>query len=209
MATVRFSGDLKGVILNNAKGLFAKRIEDAQANVPKDIGDRVYERGMGRYIPHFNNLPHQFFKHEDGIRIVKVGDVSCHINSKFSSKKIFPIADMPPETMMKAEGYFGNIALINTNGFWDDILAEITAYHAAIDAIVQQQQKFVANVDLIITAHATLAPALKVWPALWDLLPQGTKDKHKEIVERKKSEVTVDVDLGSLTAAVAFSKLVR
>lgn len=211
MATVRFSGELTSVILANAAKLFEKRLEDARANIPKDIGERVYERGMGRYITHFNNLPHQFFRTEDTMRISKAGDMTCQITCKFLTRKIFPVGDMPTETMMKYDGYsfMSGICLVNTDGYWDDIISEIKTYHDAIDSLVAQQRSLTDSVKAIITAHATLAPALKVWPALWDLLPESTKNKHKEIVERKKSEVTVDVDLGSLTAAVAFSKLTR
>ena len=212
MATVRFSGELTGHIIQNAKDLFKQRIEDAKANVPKDIADRVYERGLGRYQERFNALPSVFFRHEDTMKIIKIGDVKCQIECKYSgSKRVFPIGEMPPETMLKFDGYsyMGGLALVNTDGFWDDILAEVTAYQQAIDNLQSQQTSFIDSVKKVIAAHATLAPALKMWPALWDLVPEGTKNKHKEIVERNKSTPTVDVDLGSLTAAVTFSKLTR
>jgi hypothetical protein len=103
----------------------------------------------------------------------------------------------------------GGVALINTDGFWDDILDEVTAYQQTINNLQSQQSAFVLSVKKVIAAHATLAPALKMWPALWDLIPEDTKNRHKEIVARTKPAPTVDVDLGSLTAAVTFSKLTR
>jgi len=212
MSTVRFSGELTGLIIQNAKDLFKQRIEDAKANTPKDIADRVYERGLGQYQERFDVLPSVFFRREDTMKIIKIGDIKCQIECKYSSgKKVFPIGEMPPETMIKFDGYsyMGGVALINTDGFWDDILDEVTAYQQAIDNLQSQQTAFVESVKKVIAAHATLAPALKMWPALWDLIPEDTKNKHKEIVERNKSVPTVDVDLGSLTAAVTFSKLTR
>ena len=60
------------------------------------------------------------------------------------------------------------------------------------------------------TTYSTLAPALKAWPALWDLLDEDTKERHKKIVERKKKDTDdIGVDLNSMTAAVTFSKLTR
>jgi hypothetical protein len=41
------------------------------------------------------------------------------------------------------------------------------------------------------------------------LIPEDTKEKHREIKEREKKVVEVDVDLGAITAAVAFHKMTR
>jgi hypothetical protein len=73
-----------------------------------------------------------------------------------------------------------------------------------------KREEFIGMVNKIIESHVTLAPALKTWPALWELLPDETKEKHKEIKERKsrdKTEELEDVDLGKLTAAVTVHKL--
>jgi len=61
----------------------------------------------------------------------------------------------------------------------------------------------------VIEAHATLAPALKMWQPLWDLIPEEYKDRHRQVVEREKKDVKVDVDLTALTAQVAFHKMTR
>jgi hypothetical protein len=68
---------------------------------------------------------------------------------------------------------------------------------------------FVEQVKKIINAHATLAPALKLWQPLWDLIPEDYKERHRKVVERTKSDTQVDVDLGSLTATVVAHKLTR
>jgi hypothetical protein len=61
-------------------------------------------------------------------------------------------------------------------------------------------------VTKVIEAHATLAPALKVWPPLWELIPDEYKDRHREIKVQGKKEVTIDVDLGKLTAMSTAAK---
>jgi len=92
---------------------------------------------------------------------------------------------------------------------FEDIKAEATAYLERVNTIKQRKEVFVEQVKKIINAHATLAPALKMWQPLWDLVPEEYKERHRKVVERTKNEVTVDVDLGSLTAAVVAHKLTR
>ena len=71
-----------------------------------------------------------------------------------------------------------------------------------------KREEFTDGVGKVIGAYSTLAPALKAWPPLWDLLPDATKERHKEIVERVKKEVVVeDVDLSSMTTIATLAKL--
>jgi len=48
-----------------------------------------------------------------------------------------------------------------------------------------------------------------MWQPLWDLIPEEYKERHRQVVEREKKEVKVDVDLTALTAQVAFHKMTR
>ena len=61
-------------------------------------------------------------------------------------------------------------------------------------------------VSKVCDAYSTLAPALKAWPPLWDLIPEDVKDKHREIKERVKSEAVLSVDIGKLTALSTTAK---
>jgi hypothetical protein len=73
-----------------------------------------------------------------------------------------------------------------------------------------KQEKFLEGINKLMETYSTLAPALKAFPALWDLVPDEAKERHKKIVERKKAEVDVDsMDIQGMTAAVTFSKLTR
>ena len=54
----------------------------------------------------------------------------------------------------------------------------------------------------------TLAPALKVFPALWELVPDEAKERHKKIREKVVKEIdTSNIDLKSMAATVTFNKL--
>ena len=98
---------------------------------------------------------------------------------------------------------------LKDNLLWGELHADIVRWKEGVKAVEEKRKAFVEQVQKIITAHATLAPALKMWQPLWDLIPESYKDKHREIKERTKKEVDIDVDLQSLTATVVAHKITR
>jgi hypothetical protein len=97
---------------------------------------------------------------------------------------------------------------------WDSIKEEYEKYCLKIHKLGQEQKAFVDGVQEVINAYSTLAPALKAWPALWDLVPEEKKEKHREVVVRTKAADTAknlaeEVDLSKLTGHVTADKLTR
>ena len=87
---------------------------------------------------------------------------------------------------------------------------EFKEYNRKVFEIRNKQEKFLEGVNKIMDTYSTLAPALKAWQPLWDLLDDNTKERHKKVVERKKSsDADLGVNLNDMTAAVTFSKLTR
>ena len=206
MATVRFSQELKDAIIKNAENMFRKQIDDAQNNINTTWGDRVYEIIHRKYIPAMNALPLCFFSTTTTMKISKingkdVGGIEC----KMTSERPVP-RELPKDVPAKGKDYYG-YELIGSD--WEEIEQEVQAYRANIASVVEKKKAFVASVKKVIDAHATLAPALKMWQPLWDLIPEQYKERHREVVERVKKEVSVDVDLTALTAQVAFHKMTR
>jgi hypothetical protein len=72
-----------------------------------------------------------------------------------------------------------------------------------------RSQEFTEGVSKILSSFSTLAPALKEWPPLWELVPEHAKNKHKEITEKRKADKpSIDNStLNTLTAAMIASKL--
>jgi hypothetical protein len=211
MATVRFSDELKDAIIKNAEAIFAKQLDEALASYPKDWADRVYERAFAPYIPSMNSLPSCFFNDIESINIAKIGELEVGVACKLTNKRAYP-ANIPKtdDFPVKNTGYYSNTELVlKDSPMFEDIKAEAIAYKERVRVIRERKTVFVGQVKQIITAHATLAPALKMWQPLWDLIPESYKERHRKVVERTKGEVTVDVDLGSLTAAVVAHKLTR
>jgi len=210
MATVRFSDELKGAIIKNAEAIFKKQIDDALSSYPKDWADRVYERAFAPYIPSMNALPSCFFTTVGTLNIAKIGDMRVGVACELTNKRAYPYALPTTDDFPVSKASYSDTELaLKDIAMFEDIKAEAIAYMERVSTARQRKDVFVEQVKKIINAHATLAPALKMWQPLWDLVPEEYKERHRKVVERTKNEVTVDVDLGSLTAAVVAHKLTR
>lgn len=206
MATVRFSKELQDAIVKNAERMFDKQMDAAKGNINATWGDRIYEIIHAKYIPAMNALPMCFFSTTSEMKVSKingkdVGGLTC----KLTTERPVPNS-LPKDVPAKGRDYYG-YELVGHE--WEQIEQEIAEYRASIAAVAEKKKAFVESVKKVINAHATLAPALKMWQPLWDLIPEEYKERHRQVVEREKKEVKVDVDLTALTAQVAFHKMTR
>lgn len=206
MATVRFSKELQDAIVKNAERMFDKQMDAAKGNINATWGDRIYEIIHAKYIPAMNALPMCFFSTTSEMKVSKingkdVGGLTC----KLTAERPVPNS-LPKDVPAKGRDYYG-YELVGHE--WEQIEQEIAEYRASIAAVAEKKKAFVESVKKVINAHATLAPALKMWQPLWDLIPEEYKERHRQVVEREKKEVKVDVDLTALTAQVAFHKMTR
>jgi hypothetical protein len=210
MATVRFSEELKDSIIKNAEAIFKKQLDDALSSYPKDWADRVYERAFAPYIPSMNALPSCFFTTIGTINLAKIGDMKLGVACSLTNSRAYPYAlPTTPDFPVSKTGYSDSELTLKDIPMFEDIKAEAIAYMERVRVIRERKVLFVEQVKKIINAHATLAPALKLWQPLWDLIPEDYKERHRKIVERTKTDTQVDVDLGSLTATVVAHKLTR
>jgi len=209
MATVRFSQELKDAILKNAKAVFDKQIHIAQESRPSnDWADKIYNTLFGEHIPALNAVPQDFLYMVDKIEVDKVGDINCGLQFTLPSKRAW-VREFSESEYAKRNSSYGNGIALKNHLAWGELFAEVKAWKDRIAEAQRKRDEFVAAVDKVINAHATLAPALKMWQPLWDLVPETYKDRHREVVERTKKDVAVDVDLQSLTATVVAHKLTR
>lgn len=206
MATVRITKELTEQITDNARAKFADRIKAAEATAPVGWGDYIYEKLFGRYIPLMEQLPEEFFDVADKIAVQRVGGQAVNLHFTLSSRKRWPKrlpADAPAEV-----NYYGGALILKDDLMWGELYAEVVAWKDKCAAILKQAGEFTEGVSKILASYSTLSPALKAWPPLWELVPEHTKNKHKEIVERKKPEKEVpDIDTTKLTAVLAASKI--
>lgn len=216
MATVRFSAVLVDQILKNAAAVHAPAIEKAK-KAPTEWGDRFYNLLMKDYIPIMSQLPDKFFKQVISIEFRTPATMS------FSSYRCGAVVlsqprPIPYETEVlkhlpvHIRGYSSEIDVtIVPDPYWQGLDDEIIRYYENIAAHVEKNNEFIAGVKRVLEAHSTLAPALKTWPPLWELLPDHAKQKHEEKVQRdKRSDINPDelgIDLSQMTAAVALKRI--
>ena len=218
MATVRFSDSLRETIANNAKAKFNASVEKAEAHRPHAIiwGDKLWNALFQNYNTVLCSVPAGFIHHVKGFRIRmfyvqhEMDNVPCNLDFEFSK-------EMPwPKDGHKA---FGLNKFTNWQEHYDfsptlcsdpvvkELIQLVIARNQAVDEAKNRREEFVKSVKEVINAHVTLAPALKMWPPLWDLLPIEVKDKHREVKDRVAKVPEVSVDLNRLTALSALSKI--
>lgn len=205
MAVVRITKELKEHVLNNARLKFADRIEAAEGSAPVGWGDYIYEKIFSSYIPIMEQLPQQFFDQKSTITVTRIAGEPCSLNFSLSDSKRWP-KNLPSEAPAEKNSY-GEYLYLNSDLVWGELYAEVRAWKTRVNNIKAQRDEFTAGVTKVLDSFSTLSPALKAWPPLWELVPEYAKAKHKEIVERKKSDQTPELDTSKLTAVMTASKL--
>jgi hypothetical protein len=207
MATVRITKELTNDIIDNAKAKFRDSIKKAEDSRPgHHWGDYIYDAIFGEYAPIMAQLPDGFIHKTNRLLVHRVADLSIQLYFEFSAPKMWP-GTLPPQA--PAENHYNSSLLLNSSPVWDDLRDEVKAWKDRCEAARKRSQEFTEGVSKVLENFSTLAPALKEWPPLWELVPDWTKNKHKEITEKRKADKpTVDKDvLGRLTGAITAAKL--
>ena len=225
MATVRFSDALKSEIRNNAKAMFKQNIDKAKADVPAHWADKIYQGFFpADDIAKFNALPAHVMQEKGSLDFEgffnapeDVFQTATHkqkayecetVRLEFSKDMRWPNDIEKMDTGFKFQ--WRNSKADYNDSRWAWLIPEFKEYVRKIFEQESKEASFLEGVDKLMETYSTLAPAIKAWPALWDLVPDEAKERHKKVVERVKKDASdVGVDLNSMTAAVTFSKLTR
>ena len=214
MATVRFSDNLQNDIINNAGRLFSDKLSRVAEDYPAEWGSTVYAIAFRDHGATMKALPTGYFKHSSTITLQGfIGEDWSRGDNNGVDLKLPTQMPFPMEMDAKLHGLaqshtYGGWTLNADDVRWDSFKAEYLTYCQGVDKVYEDKQAFVKGVKQIVSSYSTLAPALKAWPPLWDLVPDEKQERHKEIVFRVKNEVVVEgVDLNRLTAVSALAKL--
>lgn len=208
MAVVRITEQLKTDVRAIAGNKFLDRIRVAEESAPTTAawGDYIYQTLLGAYLPIMEQLPADFFPHVNTISIRGIQGRVASLNFPLSTERVWP-ANLPPGIPAERTHYNYGLTL-KDHPVWTDLAADVFAWMDRCVAIRNERREFVDGVSKVLDSFSTLAPALKAWPPLWELLPDYAKNKHKEIVSRSKPEkVEPALDVGKITAVMVASKL--
>ena len=218
MATVRITDDLRRTVRHKLRNIYDARIDRLRIMTEPDNPEQtaqIYNFFTGEYAERMRTLPDGFFAKASEI-MFRVGTGDQYVSVKFTTPKSMPYAVKHPLIMEQQWGYNSEYISVRFNPSTDYSNTVLEPVHTAlvkIQEIHKQRDTAVKQIEILLDKYSTLSPALKEFPALWDLLPDRVRDKHKEVVEKKPKRETVsspaqDVgDLSGINAAIIASKL--
>ena len=215
MATVRFSDKLKEDITQNAKKMFKQERDQAVKATPTQwTGDYLYNTIFTEDIrDKMNALPDKFLDTTSklsfgGFRNVPQGEFNApDVEFTLNASQRMPQGS----TFDDWHKSWRSVSLNFNTPRFATIQAEYKVWATGIKAVNDKQEVFIKGIDKIMNTYSTLGPALKVFPALWDLIPEEYRERHLKITSRKRGDAKElgDLDVNSLTAAVTLNKLTR
>jgi len=209
MAIVRITDTLVKLVHSKVDETFRTHLARAQEwDCPVDA-DTIYNRIFSPWLTAMQALPDPMLPKMTKFTIGRVHNKLANREFPLSPSRSTP--RVPQSTHVASPGYFhGNYDLLQDDaGTWNDLAAYVDERHMRIEAVLEKIKTVKDGVSEVLKAHSTLAPALKAWPPLWELLPDHVQAKHKQIVTRNKTITDINVDVSALTGAITYAKLTK
>ena len=228
MATVRFSEELKSYIRGNARNIYEEKLSRYENNfiATSNLGEEIYNLVLGKSLDVqpdwcFDTISHieitDFYNIPDSLSDSDKGLLNHYgLRYEFSTAHAVPYGGTR-DTFKQAKGCtlssYGRVSMDYTDSRWDSIKSQLMAHKQGEKAIKHERDEFVDGVMAVVNAHATLAPAVKAWSGLWELVPEEYQERAKRVVSKKERQVVTregaDVDLNKMTGVVVASKLTK
>ena len=228
MATVRFSDELKARIKRNAEKIYNKRLTKLKEDFvsSRNLGEELYqlafsntldsqpdwyfEKAEGCTFEGFYNLPNDMSREQKYL----YDDLGFEY--KYPTEHAVPNdsrgSKFKEENKCRLSSY-GTFELDYTSSKWDSIKRDVLTYTQQRRQLELDRYEFVEGVMAVVEAHATLAPAVKSWSGLWELVPESYQERAKRVVPKADRRVVTrdkaDVDLSKMTGVVVASKLTK
>jgi hypothetical protein len=208
MATVRITKELTERLVRAGEAPFHKQYDTVRNGVNFDHhAESIWSALWGAHAATVMALPDHALNRGQTMKVRARGGNNETVDLRLSLPDVRPMPYKIPTNEL-IEPVWGDSIALREHLYWADLFREVREWRGQLDAISKQRLTFVNNLHKLLAAYSTLAPALKAWPPLWDLLPDDVKEKHKDVTKREKKEVALDgVDFGSMTAIVATRKL--
>lgn len=223
MATVRITKELRGYIRREVRSLYYDRLNKIrdihEADNPEQV-QALYDLFLGDYADRINALPTGFMRLAKSVTFSssrETGGAFYDIRVHFDKPRPIPDVFSGSEhgsIFWKQYGTEPTITLSdNLHDCDGTALDYLRKNNLKFAEIANQLETATKSIDVLLSKYSTLSPALKEFPALWDLLPEDTKDKHREVVEKKPKRKSLDeaqeesVDLSGIGAAIIANKL--
>lgn len=210
MATVKFSRELRDNIRASVYNSFNNKINEANSKKPTDPmwGTYIYNEVFGDDQALLSTVPEKYLKFTDRVSISYIKDLKVDLSFKLPQRVPVPNEHTCPlASTVNTYDALGLRLHIGHTTAWDELYTECAAWKEAVHKAEAARTEFTHMIVIVVQAYDTLAPALRAFPPLWDYLSDSVKEKHKEVKERVKKEVVLDVDMGRLTAMATAQKM--
>lgn len=215
MATVRITSDMRIIVKNNIKALFNDQLNKATGMPVVIDAEYLYTKMFGAYLEAMNRLPSNFFRSIHCINVRHVHGIPLNQSATLPKVSIVPVRIDETQASHFNLIYVGADSwtvdlLPNEDELWEDLLTQTVARHHAVSTVTKQIKDVESSADYVLGKCSTLSQALKVWPALWEVLPDTYKAKHEAKVEKKlRVEPAIGIDLASATGVLAVRRMSR
>ena len=126
----------------------------------------------------FASIPESFLQTTDNfvLESIKVGTDTIPVNLrfKFSKQRPWPTSQVVAHGLTKANSWRSEYIItseVSSQAPIDELIEELKVWRKSVADAQSRQAEYVSSVKAVIESYATLSPALKAWPPLWDLLP--------------------------------------
>jgi hypothetical protein len=211
MATVRISDTLIGRVETKIHRIFDKRLKDLDSNVGSDSEMlELFNAWFAPYETAINTIPKEFFMCRDTCTVEvdgwRVGEV------KLPQGMPMPIRNIDTHRFTFMASNWTPRLRVNDVPENSKFVEKAKEFKERRGEVVRERDNMIHSVGTLLRSHATLSPALKKWPPLWDLLDEEYQERHKKVVVREKkttekNEALADIDFDSMTGVVVSSKL--
>lgn len=217
MATVRISDAL----VRSVKNFNRIKLENIRRGLPKprDVFDneevllKAYDLITGGIRHTLENNPLEPYLRKDDVWICTFsgGDMApghTHSSSYAAAEKELPVPRLGASNDYGVLEPGGSIRLNAQHPEWVEMYAEACRLQEEYNALENQHYVAINQLEHLLKSHTTLGPALRQFPALWDMLPDDIKAQHTRVETRVKSTGLKTVtDTSVLTQAVMTAKL--
>lgn len=211
MATVRISETLIDRVERKIMDIFNDRLKAVESNIASESEMlELFNEWLAPYETAINTVPKEFFTLRNTVSVdvdgVRVGEIKLPQEKPMPNNNV----DTPRFTFMAS--HWTPRLRVNDVPENAKFVERAEEYRTARNKIMDERDSMIRSVKTLLKSHATLSPALKKWPPLWDLLDEEYQERHKKVVVREKKttekdEALAEIDFDSMTGVVVSSKL--
>jgi hypothetical protein len=211
MATVRFTNELIADIKRKARAPFdTKKGEIEKSKNFDHWAHTIWKAIVREHETALLSLPAYWLSSSNrfSVRVATPG-TSKYMYIHAHTQRSYPMPrDVKSNEDIECITPSGYIQLVPTSEVFKPLIEEVIEWMGQMEVVEKQRDTMLDGVDQLTKTYTTLGPALKAWPALWELLPDYAKTKHKDVVKREKVEPKeLKADLTAMTSTMTVIRM--